>query len=376
MRAAISVTSCSRGRGAGSAVGRRELRGAAHRGLQSRIVVRVHEHARLRRDEFGRAADGGCDDASLHRHRLQGGLPEGLDLRRLTENVARGDPAGHLGLRNAAHQLHVRAALELLAQRSVPDEGQSALAQPRESVREADHVLALDQRADAEIRAPVRRLRPPAELTARRLSVHRRKGLEVHAAVGDRELLARGGDVVAEALCQPRGIGDDGGRPGDDALGGDRDPRHPSQVGHVLAVSHDDEGATGRSGRRRAREARGEEKVREHDVGAKPPCGSDRVASEPQVLGRRSSAATERRDLDRVAGPLEPLDQGHEEAPEVGLAIARPHLCDEQDSHSGELGVVADAGSHDCGRGLAREGTGCAKIARYVTTPKDRQWRA
>ena len=80
---------------AGRRVRRRQRRRALAAPASDRVLVeRIDEHARLGRDELGRAADRGRDHAALHRHALERRLAEGLGQRGLAEHVRGRDPAG------------------------------------------------------------------------------------------------------------------------------------------------------------------------------------------------------------------------------------------------------------------------------------------
>ena len=104
-------------------------------------------------------------------HPLEQRLPERLDQARLAER--RGSSASRRGTSSCGTRptsADAVAALELRAQRPVADEGQRALAELRERVGEADDVLALLERADAEeARRAVGRRRDgePLEVDAR-----------------------------------------------------------------------------------------------------------------------------------------------------------------------------------------------------------------
>ena len=138
------------GRRAGCRAGVGQRGGGAQGGDEPVLVERVDEHARLRRHELGRAADPRRDDRPPAGQRLEHRLAERLDEARLADDVAGGEQPGDLAVRDGAEQADARPALERAPQRAVADEGERALAEPREGVGEPDDVLALGQRADAE----------------------------------------------------------------------------------------------------------------------------------------------------------------------------------------------------------------------------------
>ena len=88
-------------------------------------------------------------------HRLEQGLAERLDERRLAEDGRLGEVARHLLVRDAARDLDVRPALELRAERAVADEDEAPTVERAERVGEPDDVLALDQAPDADENRPI-----------------------------------------------------------------------------------------------------------------------------------------------------------------------------------------------------------------------------
>ena len=76
--------------GARGLVRRRQRRRRLERARELVRVERVDEHAGLRRDELGRAADPRRDDGASARHRLEDRLAERLDQRRPADDVGGG----------------------------------------------------------------------------------------------------------------------------------------------------------------------------------------------------------------------------------------------------------------------------------------------
>ena len=156
-------------------------------------MPRVDEHAGRRRDELRRPADLRRDDRAAGGKALEDRLAEGLDEARRAEHACSRDPGRDLVVRDGARDRDPLPALELRAERAVADERQRPLAEPLERAREADDVLALGQRADAD-----------EALAGRRDG----KALEVDAHVHDLDLADRGGDLALELAPQPVGDGD------------------------------------------------------------------------------------------------------------------------------------------------------------------------
>ena len=246
------------------------------------MVARIDQQSRPRRHELGRAADRGRDHGSLHRHPLERRLAEGLDQRRLAEHVGGRDPGPDLGLGDAAGHQDAVPALERGAQRPVADEGEPAAAEARERVGERDHVLALDQRADADERGSVA---IPAELEASGLRGPRAEVLEIDAAVRDLDLRGRLFDPLGEAIGKPARVRDQPRGPPDDRARGAAHPADLVEVGDILAVGHDDERRPRRRRGDRPRRPGGKQDVGEDHVGARAPGPRHRVAGQPRVLG-------------------------------------------------------------------------------------------
>jgi len=84
---------------------------------------------------------------------------------------------------------------------------------------------------------------------------------------------------------------------------------------------------------KRGDQSGGNEKVGVHDVGTKPPRLLPRVAREGKKTKLPARAPVEHRPFDLVPAPRElALQLGNEDS-EIGIARARIHLRDEQDSH-------------------------------------------
>ena len=138
------------GGGARRRVRPREARGRAKRFDDPLLVGRVDEDSGLGRDELGRAADGRRDDAAAGRHRLEEGLPERLDQRRLAHDVRLGKELRDLVVADRSREDDAGAAFELRAERAVADERERSLIEALEGARQPEDVLARRQRADVE----------------------------------------------------------------------------------------------------------------------------------------------------------------------------------------------------------------------------------
>jgi hypothetical protein len=114
------------GRCPGRLVGAGERRGGSESAGDVVDIGRIDERAGFRRDELWRAADPRCDDRAARGHRLEQGEAERLDQARLAEDVGAGEPRWYLGVGKTAFDRYARPALELFAERPVPDEGERA----------------------------------------------------------------------------------------------------------------------------------------------------------------------------------------------------------------------------------------------------------
>ncbi len=313
-------------------VRRRQRGGVGERRGERVGVVGVDQHPGLAGDELRRAADGGGEDRPLHRHRLERGLAEGLDQRRLAEHVAGGDPGRNVLLRHAADEPHAVAALELRPQGAVADEREPAGAVTLERIGEPEHVLALDQRADAQERGAVA---VPAELGAGDGRVGGRERVEVHPAVDHAELRLRRGNPVDEPLGEPARVRDQGGRASDDPAARRSDAVDLAEVRDVLAVRHHDQRRAGGERRERPGGAGREQEVGEDDVGRMAARGGHRLGDEAGVLRARAAPVADRHHVDLVPEGLELAADRDEKAPEIGIRGARPHLGHQQDAHAG-----------------------------------------
>jgi Bacterial capsule synthesis protein PGA_cap len=278
-------------------------------------IERVDEDAGVARHELRRAADPRGDDGAATRHRLEQRLAERLDEARLREDMAGGEQARDLIVGDPAEELDVRAPFEGGALRPVADERQRPLRQAGEGVGEADDVLSLGERADAEEarRAVGRGLNGEA--------------LAIDAARDDRGLPGGFGQLRLELTAQVVGDADDGrGAPDDEASRG-RDPGIRADVSDVAAVGGDDERCA--AGKRRD-QPRGDEEVRVDDIrlarGERPP-------SERDVAELPSGARVEDGELHFVAARDEcPLDLRNER-PKVWRVRPGIHLRDDENPH-------------------------------------------
>ena len=217
------------------------------------------------------------------------------------------------------------------AKRAVADEREPRPFQSLERLCEADDVLPLVERADAQISGAVA---VPAERGARLGLVAAAKALEVDAAVDDLDLAERARDARLELAAQVVRDGDDGVRAADDGLGGRLDAADRADVADVAAVGGDDEwGARGEVGE----QAGGDEVVGVDDVGLRPAGdGAGRRKSRrylarppPRLVSTARSSSWPRR--------AQRLDERDEERAVVGIVRPRPHLRDEEDPHAREL---------------------------------------
>ena len=196
----------------------------------------------------------------------------------------------------------------------------------------ADHVLALDQRAEAE---EGRALAVPAELRA---GAPRPGGAKASRSTPQSAIesfaLARPGSRSHEAVGEPAGVGDHGGRPRHDPLGRARDARDRGRGWRRPGRGPSPPAARrprGRPARRRARPGTGSGRRRRRGGRASPPRprrgSGSRTSSGPP-------AAAERGDLDLVArSPRAPRTTGTRKLPRSGSSGAGPHLGDEKDPH-------------------------------------------
>ncbi len=104
IRSAWRRTSWSADASRAASFGRGRAAASPERAGELVHVERVDEDARLRRDELGRPADAGGDDRAAAGHRLEQRLSERLEQARLREDVALGQEARHLVVRDAAEQ--------------------------------------------------------------------------------------------------------------------------------------------------------------------------------------------------------------------------------------------------------------------------------
>ena len=129
----------------------RQRRGLLERAREGVDVERVDEHAGLGRDELGRASDPGRDDRAPAGHRLEQRLAERLHEARLREHAAlrRAGAGSRRAGRARAGSTRSRPSS---CGRSGPSPAKVSVpsAEAREGVGEADDVLPLVERADAE----------------------------------------------------------------------------------------------------------------------------------------------------------------------------------------------------------------------------------
>ena len=78
----------------------------------------------------------------------------------------------------------------------------------------------------------------------------------------------------------------------------------------------------------------------EDDIGTSPLRRRPRLPGEACILGGRSAAPADRGDLDFVSESLELAGQRHQEAAEVRVLGARPHLGYEQDPHAARVSTA------------------------------------
>ncbi len=306
------------GRRAGRRIRARQGRGATKRVDERLAVGGIDEHARFTRHEFRRAAHRGPDDGALARHRLEQRLTERLDEARLTEHIAGGQPLRHPVVGHPAHDSHPLAPLELWTETPVTHEGEAALGEALERVREAQDVLAPVKAADAEEGGAVD---VPAERRSSRARVCTAKAFEVDAAVHDLDPPARLGHPCDELAAQIVGDRDHGRRPPHHDSSGRAHTRHRAHVPNVAPVRGDDER---RAPGERDQPGRNEE-MRVDDIRAEASGCSARTTCEPQILRRATSTTVDDGRLDDMAPPLERLGKLSYEDPVVGVGRARPH---------------------------------------------------
>ena len=214
--------------------------------------------------------------------------PNGSTRLGWQKDVRGREVARHCVVCDEAGDHDARAAFELRPGRPVADEGQCPLAEPAERVGEADHVLPLDQRADAD------------EGRAWACSaVERPEAVEVDAAVHDLGLAARLRHRLLEPRSQPVRNGDHGRRAPNDAPNERPDERILGRIGDVLAVRGDERRPDGPRGDERTEAGRKEE-VCVDDVRPEATSGADGAQREAHVAELAAAAAIEDDPLDRV----------------------------------------------------------------------------
>ena len=222
-------------------------------------------------------------------------------------------------MRDAPEQTDTIASLQLRPERPVAGEGERSLAEACEGVGEADDVLPLVERADAE----------EARRARRRLGD--REALAVDAARDDLDLAARLGQLRLELAAQVVGDADHRCRAPHDESGRRGDPRDRADVADVPPVRGDDERrATGERGDQPG----GNEEVRVDHVG---PARGVRPARESQVAELPARTRVEDGQLDLVAARLELVLDLRDERPEVRRVGPGVHLGDEQDAHGASV---------------------------------------
>ena len=251
--------------------------------------------------------------------RSQGGHKLVVAMPKLRRLVPLGDAKVLVRIR-APHgaELDAGTAFEPRAQGPIAEEGQRARAEALESLGEANDVLALAQRAEAEeVRSAFRRGLDP-------------EAFEVEAGVDHLRLAARLGHLELELAPEVVRDGDHCRRATDRQAGERPDPRDRTHVAHVAAVGGDDERRA--SGQRRGQAGRNEE-VRVDDVGPDTACRAERAGREGRVAALPAGAAVEHGPLELVPALAQgALELRHEHA-EIGVVGPRVHLRDEQDAH-------------------------------------------
>ena len=239
-----------------------------------------------------------------------------------------GDPARDLGVGDAARERRRRrgprarrAAARRRRRPGVP-------ARAREGVGQRDHVLALDQRADAEEAGPA----PPSRAPGARAGIAGREGVEVDPA------------VVIAVLGRPPGSAASGGEPARVRDHG----RRRATTGAVAGVTPrirprfatswpwaiTTRGAAARRAPRALRRPGREQEVGEDDVGAG--CGAPRRPSRRRAAAYFCGPPPRRLiETTSTSWPSAPISrrQRDEEAAEIGVLRAGPHLGHEQDPH-------------------------------------------
>src|ERR671937_1202984 len=266
------------GRGAGNEVRARQGRGGLEPAGQLVEVEGIDEHSGVRRHELGRAADARRDDRAAARERLEQCLAERLDEARLADDPRARDPAGDLVVRRARDDLDAGPALQARAQRAVADERQLAGPETAERLGEADDVLALGQRAEAEERLLAVGLRLDA------------KALEVDPRVDHLGLAAGLGNLRLELATQIVGNGDHRGGGGN--LSGPGAQASRSDACHRRGCRAPPARARARAPRARPRAARRTRR------------GRDRPA--PDTSAKPAGSSTARQALRKSRAPVDP----------------------------------------------------------------------
>ena len=275
------------------------------------------------------------------RHELEERLPEargktevvdsGVDLERFRQV----EPAEHL---------------ESRAQRPVAGERQRhPSVELRERVREPHDVLALAQRADAEVTGRAFRRGRDGE------------ALEVDTARHDLGFTDRIGELRLQLAPQVLGHADDGPCTADDQLRRRTHARQLADVAHVASVRGDHERrAAGERGDQSARD----EEVRVHDVRPRRTRGTPR---ELEVAELSARARVEHGALDLVPALDECALDLRDECAEIGSVRAGIHLRHEQDPHPRSVSCRSCPGS-STSRGWRRSSR-CPSARRACARP-------
>jgi hypothetical protein len=319
----------------GSYTGHLVGRGEARREFETigdrRLVQGIDENAGSRRDEFRRAANPSRHDRACAGHRLEKRLPERLDEAWLAEDASVSEVLGDAVMWDSAQNGDSRSPFELRTEWPLAHEGQRPVGEAIEGIREPDDVLALRERADAQVSG--RAVRPR----------ERPKAFEIDAGVDHRDLPPRPRHVSLQRASKVIGDRDHSRSAPDDGTRRQTDAVPLADVGDVLPMGGDHERHAwcrhGRDGARRDQE------VGMNDVRLEAARGYASAASKLEPAPPAARTAVEDRQLDLVATVAErELELAHERAE---IRILRPwiHLRDDQNAHAASVTLARSAAS-------------------------------
>ncbi len=238
-------------------------------------------------------------------------------------------------MRDPPGQVDPRAPFESRTQGPVSEERKAALAELLEGIREPEDVLALGERADAQVcGAPG----SPPDRAPCSLGVDRGEAVEIDTAVDHLDLAARIWHGPFQTVSEP-------GRDGYDRVCPSRDERgHRTNAGLALGVCnvlpvrrHDERRARLEGGEQAGRN----EKVRVDDVGPEPSRAVPYRPGKAKLAPPAAAAAVDDSSLELVSSCDELALNRLDEDPEIGVFRPGIHLRYEQDPHGSTARSIA-----------------------------------